>query len=238
MQKQTITIQRYQCRHILTDGHRCGSPCLRHEEFCYYHHTSRKPAPISHADPLLAVFDFPDPEDRSAIQAGIAAVLRRIAANAIDPRRAGLLLYGLQIASSNLPRPKPDLDPEEELQMVEEVALHPTLGTIAQPAPYIELDDRYPETIAGRLVREMEEEDEAKRQAALSPMLPFVQATEDPRTFVILRRRFCRRRRRRTRFTNLNGSPVCHTRHPYNETRRKPPHGSTQTRHPKPEVRT
>ncbi len=35
--------KRYQCRHIFTDGHRCGSPCLRHEDFCYYHHTTRRP---------------------------------------------------------------------------------------------------------------------------------------------------------------------------------------------------
>ncbi|RSL15183.1 hypothetical protein EDE15_0661 [Edaphobacter aggregans] len=34
--------KRYQCRHIFTDGHSCGSPCLRHEDFCYYHHTTRR----------------------------------------------------------------------------------------------------------------------------------------------------------------------------------------------------
>ena len=31
------------CRHIFTDGHRCGSPSLTDELFCYYHHTTRKP---------------------------------------------------------------------------------------------------------------------------------------------------------------------------------------------------
>jgi hypothetical protein len=45
------------------------------------------------------------PEDRSAIQLAIGEVLRRIASNDIDPHRAGLLLYGLQIASLNLPKP-------------------------------------------------------------------------------------------------------------------------------------
>ena len=44
------------------------------------------------------------PEDRAAIQLSIGEILRRIARNQIDPRRAGLLLYGLQIASTNLPR--------------------------------------------------------------------------------------------------------------------------------------
>jgi hypothetical protein len=31
--------------HISTDGHRCGSICLRGEPFCHYHHTTRSPAP-------------------------------------------------------------------------------------------------------------------------------------------------------------------------------------------------
>ena len=97
--------KRYRCRHIFTDGRRCGSPCLRGEAFCYYHHTTRRPienprqrrARQSH-------FALPLPEDRSAIQSSIGQVLQRIAANEIDPKRAGLLLYGLQIASLNLPR--------------------------------------------------------------------------------------------------------------------------------------
>ena len=41
----TTETRQYQCRHIFTDGHRCGSICLRGEPFCYYHHTTRKPAP-------------------------------------------------------------------------------------------------------------------------------------------------------------------------------------------------
>ena len=108
MQATPDTIEvtkRYQCRHIFTEGHRCGSPCLRHQEFCYYHHTTRRPV----EDPgerraRQAHFDLPLPDDRAAIQLSIGEVLRRIAANEIDPKRAGLLLYGLQIASPNLPQ--------------------------------------------------------------------------------------------------------------------------------------
>ena len=105
MQDPTETTKQYQCRHIFTDGHRCGSPCLRGEDLCYYHHTTRKPV----VDPQQrrgrrSSFDLPLPEDRSAIQQSIGEVLRRIASNDIDSRRAGLLLYGLQIASTNLPR--------------------------------------------------------------------------------------------------------------------------------------
>lgn len=51
------------------------------------------PAQIPHSVPLL--------EDRMAVQIALTNVLEAIAANRIDAQRAGLLLYGLQIASSN-----------------------------------------------------------------------------------------------------------------------------------------
>jgi hypothetical protein len=121
--------KRFQCRHIFTDGHRCGSICLRGEPFCYYHHTTRKLAPRktfgSHAS-----FDLPLPEDRSAIQASIGIILQRIASNDLDPKRAGLLLYGLQIASLNLPKQQQS-DEKDTPEVVEEITTHPELGTLA-----------------------------------------------------------------------------------------------------------
>ena len=128
--------KRYQCRHIFTDGHRCGSPCLRHEEFCYYHHTTRRPIEAPHARRARQThFDLPLPEDRSAIQQAIGQVLLAIAANTLDPRRAGLLLYGLQIASSNLPRHSPD---HTHPPQVEEITTHPEQGLLAPATEYDE----------------------------------------------------------------------------------------------------
>jgi len=124
--------KRYQCRHIFTDGHRCGSPCLRGEELCFYHHTSRKPitgARRRHS--RRSAFDLPLPEDRSAIQSSIGQVLQRIASNDIDSRRAGLLLYGLQIASLNLPR---EAASTPAANTVEEIVLDPALGPLAPRA--------------------------------------------------------------------------------------------------------
>jgi hypothetical protein len=43
------TFRRHQCRHTLPEGRRCGSPAMRGEKFCYYHHAERKPV----ADPRL-----------------------------------------------------------------------------------------------------------------------------------------------------------------------------------------
>jgi hypothetical protein len=77
------TEKRYQCRHIFAAGHRCGSPALRNQDFCYYHHTTRKPAPKNRP---LAPFDLeiPIPEDRAAIQSAIGQILQRISSNQID----------------------------------------------------------------------------------------------------------------------------------------------------------
>ncbi len=132
-------INRYQCRHIFTDGRRCGPPCLRHEDFCYHHHTTRKPiANLTQRranQNRAAAFDLPEPEDRSAIQLSIGEVLRRIASNNIDPRRAGLLLYGLQIASLNLPKQK-EAEASSRGEFVEEIVLDPALGNIAPVADF------------------------------------------------------------------------------------------------------
>ena len=194
------TIKRYQCRHIFADGHRCGSPCLRQEEFCYYHHTTRRP--IEHPGRRRrrhSHFDLALPEDRSSIQCSIGEVLRRIARNEIDSKRAGLLLYGLQIASLNLPR---NAEPARDAYPVEEVTADPQFGTLA---PRIEVGKAHvPEerlTTVGRLLRgwqlqeakEKEEEEENKVSGAPRPdsdnsgqpeiektpvILPTLQATE------------------------------------------------------------
>ncbi len=154
---ETITVtqpatqpRRFQCRHIFTDGHRCGSPCLRSEDFCFYHHTShaRRPVPtpvvqmsdMSQGEQGAAPFTLPLPEDRSAIQLAIGEILNRLASNQLDPRRAGLLLYGLQIASLNLPHARPALAQTAEQPMVEDVIADPDLGTVAPRSELLPTD--------------------------------------------------------------------------------------------------
>jgi len=31
-----------ECRHIFTSGRKCQSPALKAEDFCYFHHKSRR----------------------------------------------------------------------------------------------------------------------------------------------------------------------------------------------------
>jgi len=119
-----------QCRHIFPDGHRCGSKCLRHEPFCYYHHTTRKPRTGPPLRDTHSTFDLPLPDDRSSIQAAIGLILQRLAGGGLDTKRAGLLLYGLQIASMNLP--KPSLTPIESVDEVIEDETHGPIAPIAE----------------------------------------------------------------------------------------------------------
>ena len=180
MQHTTETPKQYQCRHIFTDGRRCSSPCLRQEEFCYYHHTTRKPI----ADPRQrrsrrSTFHLPLPEDRSAIQSSIGEVLQRIASNDIDPRRAGLLLYGLQIASLNLPKQQNtqrNAKPEP-VETVEEITIDPTLGVLAPRAEVGQNENR--KSAVTLLLERMMQSDEEKPTPPKPAILPTIQATED-----------------------------------------------------------
>jgi hypothetical protein len=177
--------KQYQCRHIFTDGHRCSSPCLRQEEFCYYHHTTRKPiANPRQRRSRRSTFHLPLPEDRSAIQSSIGQVLQRIAANDIDPRRAGLLLYGLQIASLNLPKIQPNPHSAAEPQTVEEITLDPTLGVLAPRAEIGKPEQRKSSIhlLLEKMLQNPEEEKEKqeKEKAPKPTTVPTIQATEDP----------------------------------------------------------
>jgi hypothetical protein len=156
----------YQCRHIFTDGRRCASPALRAPEgrpedsqpFCYFHHTSRRP--IQHAPArkrrrsTFTLTHTTDLAERSGIQLAIGDVLRLIASNEIDPRRAGLLLYGLQIASQTLPKANPKEQPKEPIS---EVILDPEHGLLAPPA---ELGHDEPKGTLERWMDELDAEDE------------------------------------------------------------------------------
>jgi hypothetical protein len=88
------------CHHIFPDTHRCGSPALRGETFCYFHHPRRKPSANSRAH---RGFTLPPPTSRQNIYRALTEVIARLAANQLDVHRAGLLLYSLQIAAQALP---------------------------------------------------------------------------------------------------------------------------------------
>jgi len=199
MSDHITTIQpkdtRQQCRHVLVSGYRCQSPCLRsgsgtsgqHEPFCYYHHTSRRPAPHRHSNRLQTQtidhsggptpFVLPHIEDQSSIQASVNEIVLRITLGDLDPRRAGLLLYAMQIASITLRTSQPSAQPtrnssrtsnistEPEIPTVDQIIDDPDLGLIAPIALYKEPEDRIPHK-PSRWRRLLDELDKAKADEA------------------------------------------------------------------------
>ncbi|HET7751988.1 MAG TPA: hypothetical protein VFK81_21520 [Terriglobales bacterium] len=99
------------CHHVRVNGTRCDSPALKAKAYCYFHYRSRLEAaagsPKANSQELhpAGIPLNPEPlllEDANSIQCALQWVLRRILAASIDRRQASLLLYGLQIAASNV----------------------------------------------------------------------------------------------------------------------------------------
>jgi hypothetical protein len=94
------------CAHHFDAARRCGSPALRGESFCYYHHPTRKPAQNLHERRSRHVarktVNFPLPATRAEHHHALCYLMHLIAHNEIDTRRAGLLLFALQAAGKNL----------------------------------------------------------------------------------------------------------------------------------------
>jgi hypothetical protein len=110
------------CQHIKVSGARCGSPALRKKTFCFYHQQNRPIAVECYSEGTYATgeIDLPFFEDAHSIQAVIRQVVQMVLQRRIERKTASLLLYALQIASSNLKRmelekPQPEqvvIDPE------------------------------------------------------------------------------------------------------------------------------
>ena len=97
------------CRHIRTSGGRCRSAALANQNFCYYHLTQRQQS---------ITLDLPPLEDRTSIQIAISRVLASLAAGMIDRRDAGMYLYGIQIAATNMCRDLDHIMPDNDVRRV------------------------------------------------------------------------------------------------------------------------
>jgi hypothetical protein len=94
------------CRHIKVSGARCGSPALRLKSFCFYHQDNRPWKIECYSDGEYATGEvlLPFFEDAHSIQAVLREVVQMVLQKRIERKTASLLLYALQIASSNLKR--------------------------------------------------------------------------------------------------------------------------------------
>jgi len=84
--------------HIKITGHRCGSPALKHEYFCYFHTRMIKGVQTrvdSEIHPLALI------ENAEAIQCALMHMIDAVLKGTIDIKRANLVLKALHIAVRN-----------------------------------------------------------------------------------------------------------------------------------------
>jgi hypothetical protein len=212
MPEQTVSEKptSFKCRHIHAAGHRCGSPCLRGEHFCYFHHLSHRPLKIRDGvtpQPADTVFTLPHIEDHSGIHLALADVLARIADRTVDPKRAGLLLYGLNTASLNLRRMNaitdaaniaagPNPHPSEVNAVIQDLELDPDLGPLAPVTEHISpevaatsLRQRFMDfcNSPARVCRRCEERDRLDANRAEAGRLILEREREEPNNLEIRR---------------------------------------------------
>jgi hypothetical protein len=82
------------CEKVREDGTRCGSPQMKGYLYCYAHERM-----LQQQSQKL---ELPALEDANGIQMAIMRVQKALIDDEISEKKAGLLLYSLQMASSNL----------------------------------------------------------------------------------------------------------------------------------------
>ncbi len=93
------------CEHVKANGSFCKSPALRERDFCFFHLNClgrklqrQKATQHDQGAPL----ELPPLENADAIQVALMQVTQAILDGRLDSKRAGLVLYALQTASTNL----------------------------------------------------------------------------------------------------------------------------------------
>ncbi len=105
------------CQHIKMNGMQCGSPALNRRRQCFFHERAREQHNRIVKDQFKqARFVLPLLEDANAVQMALMQVMQLLAWGEMDHKMAGLLLYGLQTASSNLTYV--DFEPDEPTDVV------------------------------------------------------------------------------------------------------------------------
>jgi len=108
------------CQHIKVNGTQCGSPALRNERVCYFHSQCGVTKVAVTEAWKNGEIVLPPFEDAGSIQFTLRQIAQMLLEQKITEKKAGLLLYTLQIASSNLKqmnaeKPRPTqvvVDPE------------------------------------------------------------------------------------------------------------------------------
>ncbi len=110
--------------HIKFNGIQCLQPVMRHKKYCHFHNFLYERNEMPGAER----FQIPIAEDTPSIQIAIIQIMRALICHGIDTKTAGVLLYALQLSTSNISRERdvfPPPPPEEE-----EIEQPPSLAQI------------------------------------------------------------------------------------------------------------
>src|SRR3954465_3794419 len=111
------------CTQILSNGSVCASPALQSNDLCSHHNRAQQrpgvfkqarqlklskdfadyPAKQEQLNPeILEALELPSFDDAAAIQVALSNIAHAIMSGHIATKRAGLVLYALQIAAMNI----------------------------------------------------------------------------------------------------------------------------------------
>ena len=147
------------CQHIKVSGIQCGSPALRNKAFCFYHQQNRTLPIECYAEQEYSTgeIDLPPFEDAHSVQYVLRQVVQMVMQKRIERKTASLLLYALQIASSNLKRmelekPQPEqvvVDPDTVSQTPMEPTNHDQEASEVNASPQANRDAKQDAAIDG-----------------------------------------------------------------------------------------
>ncbi len=138
------------CRHIKVNGTQCGSPALRNKNFCFYHQENRPWAVECYSDGPDATGEITLPyfEDAHSVQGVIRQVVQMVLQKRLERKTASLLLYALQIASSNLKRMELEKPQPEQVVVdsVQKEKWQTPIAAITENESARETSDKSPDT--------------------------------------------------------------------------------------------
>src|SRR5690349_10451855 len=82
------------CQWVRQDGTSCGSPQMKQHIYCFAH--------MQMAEARALMLRLPPPEDANAIQVGLMRIQKAVIEDTISMKKAGLLLYSMQLALTNV----------------------------------------------------------------------------------------------------------------------------------------
>src|SRR5882724_2934409 len=112
------------CRWVRQDGTSCQSPEMKQHIYCFAHRQ------MAEARTLMLM--LPAPEDANAIQVGLMRIQKALIEDTITTKKAGLLLYSMQLALTNVGQTTFGQAKDEEMvreTVDEEEAFSQTQGT-------------------------------------------------------------------------------------------------------------